>query len=36
MTAKCYICGAIETIHELDNICENCLDQETQLINEGE
>jgi hypothetical protein len=31
--AQCYICGTLETIHELDNICEKCLDQETELTN---
>jgi NMD protein affecting ribosome stability and mRNA decay len=28
--AKCYLCGTLETIHELDNLCEDCLITESE------
>ena len=31
MNAKCYLCGTTETIHEMDNLCEDCLTKETEV-----
>jgi hypothetical protein len=29
MKNRCYLCKTTDTIHELDNICQDCLDKET-------